>query len=66
MNNMDVRTVCQRAFIQETGLRLDTTLGEMTFKPGFILTEREVAGYSDDGRSENIRYEDILDAEIQT
>lgn len=66
MNDKEVRENCQRAFIQEVGLVLDTTLGKIELGPGFILTEREVAGYTKDGRSESFRYEDILTAEIPT
>jgi hypothetical protein len=63
MNDMDVRSICEKAMVLEVGLRLDTTLGEIIFKPGFILSPKEITGYDNNDKIDSVRYEDILSAE---
>jgi len=66
MNDMDIKLVCEKAIIQETGLKLATVFGDVSLKPGFKIGQKEVVGYDENDRMEGVRYEDILSAETTT
>jgi hypothetical protein len=66
MNDINIKLVCEKAMVQETGLQLKTIFGDVSLKPGFKLGQKEVVGYDENNRLEGVRYEDILSAETTT